>query len=91
VPVVWAPQAIEDIARITRYIAAENPVAAVRVARELLVAGDSLVMFPRRGRPSSLSGRRELVAVRPYVIVYRLLADDRVDILRVWHAAQDGL
>lgn len=88
-PVVWAPQAIEDIARITVYIAAENPVAAVRVARELLVAGDSLVVFPRRGRPSSLPGRRELVAVRPYVIVYRLPSDDMVDILRVWHAAQD--
>jgi addiction module RelE/StbE family toxin len=89
VAVVWAPQAIEDIARITRYIAAENPVAAARVARELLVAGDSLAVFPRRGRPGSLPGRRELVAVRPYVIVYRLLADDTADILRVWHAAQD--
>jgi toxin ParE1/3/4 len=89
VPVVWAPQAIEDIARITRYIATENPVAAVRVARELLVAGDSLVTFPRRGRPGSLPGRRELVALLPYVIVYRVLADDTVDILRIWHAAQD--
>jgi toxin ParE1/3/4 len=89
VPVVWAPQAIEDIARITRYIATENPVAAVRVARELLVAGDSLVTFPRRGRPDSLPGRRELVALPPYVIVYRVLADDTVDILRIWHAAQD--
>ena len=88
-PVVWAPQAIGDIARITRYIAAENPVAAVRVAREILVAGESLAMFPRRGRPSALPGRRELVAVRPYVIVYRALADGTADILRVWHAAQD--
>ena len=90
-PVTWAPQAIGDVARITQYIAAENPVAAARVARELLIAGDSLVMFPRRGRPSSLLGRRELVAVWPYVIVYRLLADDSVDILRVWHAAQDRM
>jgi addiction module RelE/StbE family toxin len=89
VPVVWAPQAIEDIARITRYIAAENPVAAARVARELLVSGDSLVTFPARGRPGVLPGYRELVAVRPYVIVYRLLADDIVDILRVWYTAQD--
>lgn len=87
--VVWAPQAIEDITRITGYIAAENPLAAVRVARELLVAGDSLTVFPRRDRLSSLPGRRELVVVRPYVIVYRLLADGTVDILRIWHAAQE--
>lgn len=46
-------------------------------------------MFPRRGRPGALPGRRELAAVRPYVIVYRVLARDTVDILRVWHAAQD--
>ena len=87
--VAWAPQAIEDIARIIVYIGAENPVAAIRVVRELLVAGDSLAVFPRRGRPSSLPGLRELAVIRPYVIVYRLLADDAVDILRIWHAAQD--
>ncbi len=52
--VVWSPQALGDVARIAAYIAAENPVAAARVARELLVAGDSLVVFPRRGRPTSL-------------------------------------
>jgi plasmid stabilization system protein ParE len=27
--------------------------------------------------------------VRPYINVYRLLADGTPDILRVWHAAQD--
>ncbi len=88
-PVSWAPQALADIVRITRYIAHENPVAAIRIAQELLVAGDSLAVFPRRGRPAALPGLRELVAIRPYVIVYRLLAEDSVDILRIWHAAQD--
>jgi plasmid stabilization system protein ParE len=29
------------------------------------------------------------VAIRPYVIVYRILAENTVDILRIWHAAQD--
>jgi plasmid stabilization system protein ParE len=87
--VVWSPQALGDVARIAAYIAAENPVAAARVARELLVAGDSLVVFPRRGRPTSLPGRRELLAVRPYVLVYRILPGEVVDILRIWHAAQD--
>jgi plasmid stabilization system protein ParE len=87
--VVWSPRALGDEARIAAYIAAENPVAAARVARELLVAGDSLVVFPRRGRPTSLPGRRELLAVRPFVLVNRILPGDVVDILRIWHAAQD--
>jgi addiction module RelE/StbE family toxin len=89
VAVVWAPQALADVARIARHIAVDNPIAAARVARELLLAGDSLAVFPRRGRPAALPGRRELVAVRPYVIVYRIVDSDTVDILRVWHAAQD--
>jgi len=89
VPVVWSPQATEDVGRIITYISGENPAAAIRIARELLVAGDSLELFPKRGRPSRFPGRRELTAVRPYVIVYRILDDGTVDILRVWHAAQD--
>lgn len=87
--VVWSPQALGDVSRIAAYIAAENPVAAARVARELLVAGDSLAVFPQRGRPGKLPGRRELVAVRPYIVVYRIMPGPVVDILRVWHAAQD--
>jgi addiction module RelE/StbE family toxin len=87
--VVWSPQAIEDVERIAGYISAENPIAAVQVARELLLAGDSLATFPRRGRPSALPGRRELVAIRPYLIVYRILNEDTVDMLRVWHGTQD--
>lgn len=88
-PVVWRARALADISRITRYIATDNPIAAARVARELLLAGDSLVLFPRRGRPGRLAGTRELVAVRPYIIVYRVAETDAVTVLRVWHGAQD--
>ncbi len=87
--VVWSVQALEDVSRIANYIAAENPVAASRVARELLLAGDSLALFPRRGRPGSIAGRRELLAIHPYVLVYRIIPGEIVDILRVWHSAQD--
>lgn len=78
-----------DIARITRYIAAENSSAAARLARDLAVAGDGLGWFPRRGRPGRYPGTREWVVTPNYLIVYRVDAQDRVTILRVWHAAQD--
>ena len=87
--VVWRARALADVARIARYIATDNPVAAARVARELLLAGDSLVSFPHRGRPGRQSGTRELIAVGPYIIVYRVAGDERVTIVRVWHGAQD--
>jgi len=89
VPVVWRAKALADAVRIVRYIAADNPVTARRVGRELLLAGDSLEMFPHRGRPGVQPGTRELVVMPPYVIVYRVSGVDMVTILRIWHAAQD--
>ncbi len=87
--VVWRARALADIGRIVRYIATDNPIAAKRVGRELLLAGDSLVTFPRRGRNGRQPGTRELVALPPYIIVYRIAADDTVTIVRIWHTAQD--
>jgi len=88
-PVVWRAKALADVGRIVRYIAADNPVAAKRVGRKILLAGDGLVMFPHRSRPGRQAGTRELVVMPPYLIVYRVSAADVVTILRVWHAAQD--
>ncbi|WP_158744751.1 type II toxin-antitoxin system RelE/ParE family toxin [Acidisphaera sp. L21] len=87
--VVWTARALADVRRITRYVTSENPVAARRIAREILVAGDSLALFPYRGRASGVPGLRELLAYHPYVIAYKIRAGNTVDILRVWHGAQD--
>ncbi len=87
--VAWRAAALADLARIARHITAENPLAAQRVAREPLLAGDSLEVFPRRGRPGRATDTRELAAVRPYILVHETAEDGSVSILRVWHAAQD--
>jgi plasmid stabilization system protein ParE len=55
VPVVWRVKALADVSRIVRYIAQGNPVAARNVGGELLIAGDSLELFPLRGRPGCAS------------------------------------
>jgi plasmid stabilization system protein ParE len=86
--VVWRPIALRDVAAVTAHIAAENPIAAKRVARELVVAGDSLASFPGRGRLGRARGTRELVALRPDIIVYQVAPTGEPTILRVWHAAQ---
>ncbi|CAO3445569.1 plasmid stabilization system [Azospirillum argentinense] len=87
--VVWRAAARADLVRILRYVSQENPVAARRLAQELVLAGDSLQVFPRRGRRGLVEGTRELVVVRPYVIVYDIGEDETVSILRLWHSAQD--
>jgi len=86
--VVLTKDAIRDLNSIRLHISLESPRAAVRVTTRLMDACDSLAFFPERGRRGSEPGTRESVVVRPYVIVYRIVLE-QVDILRVWHAAQN--
>jgi toxin ParE1/3/4 len=83
--VVWTDKAVADVVQIVGLIADETPVAASRLAQNLMKAGDSLDLFPSRGRAIS-GGRRQLVHVRPYLIRYRVRGG-LVEILQVRHSA----
>ena len=88
--VAWRAAARDDQRRITAWLAERNKAAAVRVARVLVAAADSLAVLPAKGRPGRAPGTRERAAVPPYVIVYEVdQAAGVVRILRVWHTAQD--
>ena len=88
--VAWRAAARDDQRRITAWLAERNKAAAVRVARALVAATDSLAVLPAKGRPGRAPGTRERSAVPPYVIVYEVdQAAGVVRILRVWHTAQD--
>lgn len=86
--VVWTDDALSDITVHVAYIDQFNPGAANRLAQTLLETGNSLAVFPHRGRPGLEPGTRELTVAWPYVIVYRVRAGT-VEIARVWHGAQD--
>lgn len=86
VKVVWTSRALVDLDRIVTYLEPVNPWAAARIAARLLAAAESLSELPRRGRRGLVDGTRELV-VYPYIMVYSCAGD--VEILRVWHGAQD--
>jgi plasmid stabilization system protein ParE len=88
VTVAWARAALRDVQRIYDFLLPLNPAAARRMAEAVLEAGDSLARFPDRGRAGRIPTTRELVAIRPYVLIDRVVADE-VRILRVWHSAQD--
>lgn len=88
--VEWRPSALADRDAIIGYLEPLNPYAAANLLRALILAGDSLTLFPQRGRPGLALGTRELVAVWPYLIVYEVDAEaDMARILRVWHGAQN--
>ncbi|HWK47226.1 MAG TPA: type II toxin-antitoxin system RelE/ParE family toxin [Stellaceae bacterium] len=85
--IIWTEPARQDLERIQDYIGQFNPAAARGVAERLLAAADSLGSFAERGRPSGID--RELTAIRPYVLRYRIIGGV-VFILRVRHGGTLG-
>ena len=82
--VVWRAAARDDRRRITAWLSDRNLSAAIRVARALVEASDSLAVLPNKGRPGRLPGTRELSSVPPYVIIYEVdQSGEVVRILRV--------
>ena len=45
----YTPEAIDDLDRLREFIEIKNPVAAQRVAKELLLGIDKLKIFPKMG------------------------------------------
>ena len=84
--VVWSSEALARLEAIRRYIGQFDQVAAARFSRRLFSAGEGLAAFPKKGRPIE-GGYRELVLVRPYVILYDVRGST-VEILSIRHAAQ---
>ena len=85
----WTPDAAEDLYRIVRYIQQNNPTAASRVADALVDGCERLLRFPRAGRTGRREGTREFVLTGlPYIVVYRI-ADEVVEVLRIYHGAQE--
>ena len=86
--VVFSPEALADLAAIRSYIGERNPSAASRIAVQIVATCDRLEYLPERGRPGIVPGTREVTVLWPYVIVYRIVPDG-VEIIRIWHGAQD--
>lgn len=70
------------------YISRDSPAAAERLVAAIEDGLELLARHPAMGRPGRVEGTRELVIPgTPYIIPYRVRAD-RVEVLRVFHAAR---
>jgi len=88
---VWLAFASKDLASIADYH--ENAASievADRLIQHIVASASALSDNPHLGRPSeSVDGIHELHVPRvPYLLPYRVV-DDRIEILRVFHEAQD--
>jgi toxin ParE1/3/4 len=85
----WTASAAEDLKRITRRIRKDSPAAARHVAKTIFDAGNSLSVFSQRGRKGRIAGTREWVFPGwPWILVYQV-GEHAVEILRIYHGAQD--
>ena len=83
----FRPAARGDLDDIWTGAGFDSLAAARRLHDRLIGACKGLAEFPHLGRPSSRRDLRELVSVRPYVIIYRVSAQS-VSILRIVHGAR---
>ncbi len=83
----WSSDAEDDRDDIRRYIAVDNPRAAVRIDEAIGEAIGRLADFPHSGRPGLLLDTREIFAHRHYRIVYAI-QDDSIWIVAVLHTSR---
>jgi addiction module RelE/StbE family toxin len=86
---VWVEAARSDLLNIQRYIAEDNPEAALRVAVRIGKKAKILADHPHIGRVGEVPGTREwVVSGLPYTLVYRVKERNLVEVLRVVHQSQ---
>jgi plasmid stabilization system protein ParE len=83
----WTTEASDQLEAAVKHILQENPTAARNIAQAFIERIEQLAAFPGLGRPGEVTGTRELVRP-PYVVVYRS-TEEIVEILYIWHGAQD--
>ncbi len=86
----FTPEAIDDLSRLREFIKIKNPVAAQRIASELLSGIDKLKVFPKMGVQILKAPQPELIRdlfIGDYTARY-LVGNDQIIILRVWHGKE---
>lgn len=84
---VWTALASIDRKEIRKYIAQNNPAAALALDELISEKASRLVEYPGLGRPGRVAGTRELVFHQSYILIYDT-AGDLLRVLRVLHAAR---
>ena len=71
----WTPEALDDRRAIYEYIEADNPLAALNLDELFSEKVLNLIDHPGLGRIGRITGTRELVVHKNYILVYDATAD----------------
>ena len=94
--VIWSPKALRDLDRLEAFLWEKSPKAADRAIQSIVGATRLLREFPNAGRPAEDLDpeQRELpvpFSNSGYVVSYRYVEGDVVEILDVRHMREDDL
>lgn len=91
VEIFWTNEAKMWLKEIHDYIELDNNTIAKRVISEIIDKTDILKIFPESGQ-RLLQWKEEnirMILYGHYRIVYKIISEDRIDILGVYHGALD--
>jgi len=83
----WTTEAADQLEAAIKRIQQYKAPAGREVAQAIIDRVEQPAEFPGIGRPGEMKGTRELVSP-PYVVVYRY-TEEIVEVLYIWHGAQD--
>lgn len=90
---VYSEESVADLVRLRAFIAEKDPLAAARVATELIARIENLCLFPTMGRAVELAPDPKAIrdaVFGKYVIRYATHAETIV-ILRIWYHYEDRM
>jgi toxin ParE1/3/4 len=89
--VKWLRRTLANLDQEAAYVARDDPGAAAALMKETDEFTRLLTRHPNSGRPGCVPGTRELVLPHfPYILPCRV-REQRVEILRVFHASRKWL
>ena len=86
----FTPEAVADLSRLRAFIESKNPIAAQRIANELLKGIEKLKAFPEIGLKVIRVPQPHLIRdlfIGNYTVRY-LMSDNEIYILRMWHGKE---
>ena len=86
----WSKYAHADILETLTYFASiEDRETGQEIVDKLFASTNILESFPFSGKQGRIEGTRELVIPKlPYILIYRIISSDVVEIARVFHTSK---
>lgn len=84
--VCFQKRALNDLERLVRYIAQDDPITAERFGLGLVAAAEHRATAPESGTPYDIKRGLRSFPFGPYRIYYRLLDQQKtLEVLKIWH------